>query len=154
MLQFLHTYRDIFFPKLNDALHLISFADIAIKYLKNRGYEPYLCKNEDEARELVRTLPDQGMWPCLFTKSNTTGEKDLEEFYTDNETLDMERFENMGIIKSELEFNEKKLNEFEEGIIKLKSRPCWEKNKIVNQFHSILTNFDYKDKGKYLDEKM
>jgi len=146
--------RDIFFPKLNDDLHLMSFADIAIKYLKNRGYEPYLCKNEDEARELVRTLPDQGMWPCLFTKSNTTGEKDLEEFYTDNETLDMERFENMGIIKSELEFNEKKLNEFEEGIIKLKSRPCWEKNKIVNQFHSILTNFDYKDKGKYLDEKM
>ena len=44
--------RDIFFPKLSEDLHLISFADIAVKYLKSIGYEPYLCKDEDEAREL------------------------------------------------------------------------------------------------------
>ena len=43
--------RDIFFPKLSEDLHLISFADIAVKYLKDKGFEPYLCKDEDEARE-------------------------------------------------------------------------------------------------------
>jgi hypothetical protein len=42
--------RDIFFPKLSDRLHLISFADIAIEYLRAKGYEPYLCSSEDEAR--------------------------------------------------------------------------------------------------------
>ncbi|WP_289157139.1 UDP-N-acetylglucosamine 4,6-dehydratase, partial [uncultured Pseudoalteromonas sp.] len=68
--------RDIFFPKLSEALHLITFADIAVKYLQDRGYEPFLCKTEDEARELVKTLPAQGKWPCLFTESDTTGEKD------------------------------------------------------------------------------
>src|SRR5690606_7307017 len=36
--------RDIFFPKLSEHLHLISFADIAIKYLKDKGYKPHLCK--------------------------------------------------------------------------------------------------------------
>ncbi|MDN3684027.1 hypothetical protein QW180_08885 [Vibrio sinaloensis] len=46
--------RDIFFPKLSEALHLISFADIAVKYLKQRGYEPHLCNSEDEARELAK----------------------------------------------------------------------------------------------------
>lgn len=72
--------RDIFFPKLNENLHLISFADIAVKYLNSLGYEPYLCKDEDEARELAKTLPEEGKYPCLFTSSDTTGEKDFEEF--------------------------------------------------------------------------
>ncbi len=31
--------RDIFFPKLSEALHLITFADIAVKCLKQRGYD-------------------------------------------------------------------------------------------------------------------
>ncbi|NMU06943.1 polysaccharide biosynthesis protein, partial [Vibrio parahaemolyticus] len=52
--------RDIFFPKLSEALHLISFADIAVKYLEQLGFEPYLCSSEDEARELAKTLPEQG----------------------------------------------------------------------------------------------
>jgi FlaA1/EpsC-like NDP-sugar epimerase len=93
--------RDIFFPKLSESLHLITFADIAIKYLEQLGYEPFLCSNEDEARELTKTLPQEGKWPCLFTSSDTTGEKDFEEFFTDKEILDMQRFDNLGIIKNE-----------------------------------------------------
>ena len=99
--------RDIFFPKLSENLHLISFADIAVKYLQNLGYEPYLCKDEDEARELAKTLPKEGKWPCLFSASDTTGEKDFEEFFTDKEILDMNRFENLGIIKNEAIYDEK-----------------------------------------------
>ncbi|KGM27551.1 hypothetical protein KS18_13965 [Photorhabdus luminescens] len=34
--------RDIFFPKLSEALHLITFADIAVKYLEQHGYQPYI----------------------------------------------------------------------------------------------------------------
>ena len=64
--------RDIFFPKLSAKLNLITFADIAVKYLENIGYEPYLCKSEDEARDLVKTLPDEGKWPCYFFQSDTT----------------------------------------------------------------------------------
>jgi FlaA1/EpsC-like NDP-sugar epimerase len=146
--------RDVFFPKLSKALHLISFADIAIKYLKDKGYEPYLCNSEDEARELIKTLPEQGKWPCLFTKSDTTGEKDFEEFYTDEETLDMDRFENLGIIKNNPEFDEDKLTEFENVINRLKSSLSWAKQQIVDQFFIMIPGFNYEDKGKYLDGKM
>ncbi len=52
--------RDIFFQNLVKILHLISFADIAVIYLNDLGYEPYLCKDEDEARELIHTLPKEG----------------------------------------------------------------------------------------------
>lgn len=146
--------RDIFFPKLSQALHLVSFVDIAVKYLKEKGFEPYLCNTEDEARELIKTLPDQGKWPCLFTKSETTGEKDFEEFYTDKEELDMDRFENFGIIKNKPEFDESQLNNFENTIGKLKSNISWNKKLIVDEFFKIIPKFEYHDKGKYLDGKM
>ena len=146
--------RDIFFPKLNETLHLISFADIAVKYLKNNGFEPYLCKKEDEARELIKTLPEQGKWPCLFTKSNTTGEKDFEEFYTDKEILDMDRFKNLGIIKNSPEFDDEKLNYFENSMNNLKSSLSWTKPQILEQFFNLIPEFSYKDVGKYLDGKM
>ncbi len=146
--------RDIFFPKLSEALHLISFSDIAIKYLKGKGFEPYLCNTEDEARELIKTLPEQGEWPCLFTKSDTTGEKDFEEFYTDKETLDMDRFENLGVIKNEVSFDNSKLDYFESTIGNLKNSLSWTKKDIVSQFFSMIPEFDYEDKGRYLNGKM
>jgi FlaA1/EpsC-like NDP-sugar epimerase len=146
--------RDIFFPKLSGALHLMSFSDIAIRFLKNKGFEPYLCKTEDEARKLIKTLPEQGKWPCLFTKSDTTGEKDFEEFYTDKETLDMDRFENLGVIKNKPEYNENQLNNFEDAISQLKSSMDWDKKSIINEFFKMIPGFGYNDNGKYLDGKM
>jgi len=146
--------RDIFFPKLSEDLHLISFADIAIKYLEDKGYEPYLCKDEDEARELAKTLPEQGKWPCLFTSSDTTGEKDFEEFFTDKEALDMKRFQNLGVIKNEPEFSEVLLNEFEKTIDEMQSKKTWSKEEIVKLFYKLIPDFGHKETGKYLDGKM
>ncbi|WP_296381626.1 UDP-N-acetylglucosamine 4,6-dehydratase [Winogradskyella sp.] len=147
--------RDIFFPKLSEDLHLISFADIAVKYVKTLGYEPYLCDNEDEARELVKTLPQTGKWPCLFTKSDTTGEKDFEEFFTENETLDMERFNALGIIKNDLDSNnEDQLELFSNTIENLKAKKAWTKDDITNLFFKMIPDFGHKETGKYLDHKM
>ena len=146
--------RDIFFPKLSESLHLITFADIAVKYLANLGYKPYLCESEDEARELSKTLPEQGLWPCLFTDSDTTGEKDFEEFFTDNETLDMERFSNLGVIKNKALYDPELVSEFEQTILQLKHDRAWTKDEIVKLFFKMLPNFGHKETGKYLDSKM
>ena len=146
--------RDIFFPKLNEDLDLISFADIAVKYLKEKGYEPYLCKDEDEARKLAKTLPQEGKYPCLFTLSDTTGEKDFEEFFTDAETLDMDRFENLGIIKNDISFDEEKLKHFETTMKTYKENLAWKKEDIVKEFFTLIPDFGHKETGKYLDGKM
>lgn len=146
--------RDVFFPKLSEDLHLITFAEIARMYLKERGYEPYMCKDEDEARELAKILPEKGKWPCLFTKSDTTGEKDFEEFFTDKEVLDMERFSNLGIIKNEAIYNEELLNEFEQTIKAYKEKYEWTKEEIVTLFFKMIPDFGHKETGKYLDSKM
>ena len=146
--------RDIFFPKLIENLHLISVADIAVKYLKDLGYEPFLCESESEAIELSKTLPLSGKWPCLFTSSDTTGEKDFEEFFTDTETLDMDRFNGFGVIKNEAIFNEDKLNNFEKTIKIFLKEMSWNKEDIVKEFFTLIPDFGHKETGKYLDGKM
>lgn len=146
--------RDIFFPKLSEALHLISFADIAVKYLEQLGYEPHLCESEEEARQLVHTLPSEGKWPCLFTASDTTGEKDFEEFYTENEKLDMSQFENLGIIKNEPLYEQELLTIFENSISQMKNDKAWTKEQIVELFFTMIPDFGHKETGKYLDSKM
>lgn len=146
--------RDIFFPKLSDSLHLTTFSSIAVKYLEQRGFEPYLCETEEEARSLVHGLPAKKQWPCLFTPSDTTGEKDFEEFFTESETLDMERFANLGIIKNELSFDDEKLNHFERRIQQMITRGAWRKDEIVSLFHEMIPGFGHLETGKYLDSKM
>lgn len=146
--------RDIFFPKLNENLHLISFADIAVKYLTEIGYEPYLCESEEEARNSVEELIKQKKWPCLFTNSDTTGEKDFEEFFTEKEILDMNRFYNLGIIKNDINFDNSKLESFTSSISEMKENLVWNKDEIVNLFHDLIPNFGHKETGKYLDSKM
>lgn len=146
--------RDIFFPKLSENLHLITFAEIAIKFLNNLGYEPFECKTEEQARELIKTLPMEKKWPCLFSKSDTTGEKDFEEFYVDGEILDLNRFPNLGIVKNNLSFDDSKLDAFIENIKSAKQKLVWDKQYILNEFINILPSFDHKETGKYLDSKM
>ncbi len=146
--------RDIFFPKLDEKLHLISFADIAVKYLEQLGYQPVLCSNEEEARDLIKTLPNQKQWPCLFTESDTTGEKDFEEFFTEHEELDLTRFSSIGIIKNELFVEEERLKSFESKIQSLRKAGKWEKQDIVDLFHYMIPDFGHLETGKYLDSKM
>jgi FlaA1/EpsC-like NDP-sugar epimerase len=146
--------RDIFFPKLSESLHLITFSDIAQRYLKEKGFEPYLCSTEEEARELAKTLPEKGQWPCLFTTSDTTGEKDFEEFFTQTETLDMKRYQNLGIIKNNSINHCEKIDHFTKAVQSMKSAGNWTKKEIVELFFEMIPNFAYVEKGKYLDAKM
>lgn len=145
---------DVFFPKLSESLHLITFSEIATRYLKQQGLEPYECLNEDEARQRVIELAENRKWPCLFTKSDTTGEKDFEEFYTESERLDMDRFFNLGVIKNEIRHNSDLLTYFEAQINSMKTKGHWSKEELVSLFHKMIPGFDHKDKGKYLDSKM
>jgi FlaA1/EpsC-like NDP-sugar epimerase len=146
--------RDIFFPKLSEKLHLITFSEIAVRYLRERGYEPYECDSEDEARDKADELIANKQWPCYFFKSDTTGEKDFEEFFTDKEDLDMERFETVGVIKNLPYFDEAKLDDFMDGIETLREKGTWTKDDIVKLYFGLLPEFAHKETGKYLDQRM
>ena len=145
---------DIFFPKLSELLHLTTFSDIAVRYLNELGYEAFECVSEDEARGRAAELIAKKQWPCYFFKSDTTGEKDFEEFFTDNEDLDMDRFDTVGVIRNQRAFDEVKLNEFMDGIDALREKASWTKDDIVKLFFGLIPEFAHKETGKYLDQRM
>ena len=146
--------RDNFFPKLSERLHLITFSDIAVRFLKERGFEYYECESEDEARSMSEELISKKKWPCYFFKSDTTGEKDFEEFFTGREELDMDRFETIGVVKNKTNSDCADLDEFMLGIEALRIKGTWTRENIISLYSNLLPNFHHKETGKYLDGKM
>jgi FlaA1/EpsC-like NDP-sugar epimerase len=146
--------RDIFFPKLSEKLHLITFSDIAVRYLQDKGFEAFPCESEEEARGSMEACLARHQWPCYFFQSDTTGEKDFEEFYTDTEDLDMTRFETLGVIRSRASFDPDRLNHFLKRIETLRASRSWTRHDLVELFHVTLDNFDHKETGRFLDSRM
>lgn len=146
--------RDIFFPKLSEELDLTRFSDIAVRFLESLGFEPYECASEDEARDRADELIAAKKWPVYFFASDTTGEKDFEEFFTDAETLDMDRFDNIGVILNEPTFDNGRLEHFLATIEAIRSGKTWDKPEIVALFNYMIPDFAHKETGKYLDNRM
>lgn len=146
--------REIYFPKMSEALNLTRFSDIAMRYLEARGYTPHQCESEDEARGRAAELIAKRKWPVYFFASDTTGEKDFEEFFTLAETLDMDRFDTLGVILNEPDFDAAKLDWFLEEIAAIRARPTWDKPEIVDLFNKMIPDFNHKETGKYLDNRM
>ena len=146
--------KDIFFPKLKDELHLITFKSIAQKFLLDQGFTPMECSSEEEARSTIEKCIEEKKWPCYFSPSTTTGEKSFEEFYREDEQLDLERFENLGIVKSELNAAGEQLDLFLKKVNEMRDKNHWEKEEIVTLFQSLLPEFNHIETLRSLDQKM
>ena len=99
-------------------------------------------------------LKSAGKYPVYFFKSDTTGEKDFEEFFTDKETLDMERFENLGVIKNGSVFEQEKLDMFVARIKSMCTKGEWTRGELIDLFNEMIPNFSHKETGKFLDGRM
>jgi FlaA1/EpsC-like NDP-sugar epimerase len=146
--------RDLFFPRLDQNLNLITFSEIATRYLRAHGYEPMECASEQEARVRVAELKQCRKWPVYFSPSDTTGEKDFEEFFTPAEIVDLTRFVSVGVIKNEAVYDLTKLQHFEMVIRNLHLNGRWTRMDLIHLFNSIIPEFAPKETGKFLDQKM
>mgnify|MGYP007107660324 CR=1 FL=1 len=70
------------------------------------------------------------------------------------EKLDLERFEDFGIVKSEIYYNEELLDFFLEKIDNHRNKGYWIKQDLVELFKMLLPEFQHLETGKYLDSKM
>ena len=145
---------DIFFPRLRENLEPVTFTDILVRYLAELGYEPYLCQTEEEARNLVHILIPKGKWPCLFTRTDTTGEKIIEEFHAENQAVNLKRFKNIGIIKNESAYEPEKIEFFEKRITEMKQSKKWNRIDLIDLISEIVPDFAHLEKNKFLDDKM
>lgn len=148
---FLGLNRDAFFPKMDEERHLITFPEIAALILDDRGLEPLPSASEDEARRMVGRVP--GKWPCHFAPSNTTGEKPVEEFFGDDDDLDLERYRNIGVVRGapgELAPIDRCL----EAIEGIRCTENWSKEEVVRAVRIAVPELCHNEKNRSLDEKM
>jgi FlaA1/EpsC-like NDP-sugar epimerase len=146
--------RDVFFPKLNEDLHLATFSEIARRYLHQLGFEVFECDSENEARERADELIGRKLWPCYFFTSDTTGEKAIEEFFTAQELIDVTRFQSIGIIRSHIDFEAAALDAFSSGLENIRQQTSWSKSELLDLVVDVLPNFSHHETGKYLDQRM
>ncbi len=141
----------VFFPKLDFKKDQIYFKEIALNFLNKNGFEPFLAKSEKEAKEFNHDkFPNT--YPIYFFKTDTSGEKSYEEFYTKDEDYDTNKFNSIGFIKYDKVniSTEDVLNDFENIFKNSKS----EKLDIINVINKYVSNFKHIETGKNLDQKM
>ena len=144
---------DIFFPKLNENLYMIPFSDIAIRFLNYHGFEAVECASEAEARAKVIEFKAKKKWPCFFSESDTSGEKEYEEFFERDEEVDYNRFESLGVVKNSAVVSDDKLEYFLGSISGMKGGG-WSRQDLIGLFKEMLPGFQHYEKSKFLDEKM
>lgn len=143
---------DIIFPKLTED-SMVNFADFVAPFLNEIGYEPTICHSENEAKEAVSEI-ENGKYPVYFFSSNTSGEKLYEEFYTNEEELDMKKFSGLGVVKNG---KRRSIEELENVVKDIKStfnKEHLSKDDVVQLLHKMLPGFQHIETGMNLDQKM
>lgn len=146
--------REIFFPKLEEA-QMMTFDAIAKALLKEHGYDVLECASDEEAVDRASELKNGSRaYPVHFSVSDTSGEKAFEEFFTDGESVDMERFSSLGVItdKSIPDFD--KVNAVMQKLDVAFENINLTKDDVVEIIKGYLPNFEHIEKGKSLDSKM
>lgn len=147
--------REIFFPKLEDS-KMMRFDTIAEAFVRAHGYEVSYCNSESEAIDQSRNLREEGKkYPVYFSKSDTSGEKLYEEFFTDVERIDMSRFTSLGVIvDKELPDMDKIISLVDRLDKAFENGGELSKEDVVSIISGYLPEFKHVETGKSLDEKM
>lgn len=145
---------EIFFPKLGEE-KMMTFSTICDRFLSVLGYEKKECATDEEAKLFAAEMSeDSKIYPVVYFKSDTTGEKDFEEFYVPGEKLNMERFSSLGVIEDVKKRPMVELETFFNELEAIFHEPDFTKAEVVEAIKRFLPNFEHIEKGKNLDQKM
>lgn len=145
--------REIFFPRLEEE-QMMTFDKIATAFLQENGFDVLECESDKDAIDKAEALKQgSNKYPVHYSGSNTSGEKAYEEFYTDEETADLNRFKALGIVTGK-EIPDR--NKVDDLYVKLNAAFDSEtsKEEIVEIMKEYLPNFEHIETGKSLDSKM
>lgn len=146
--------REIFFPKLEEA-QMMTFDAIATALLHEHGYDVLECNSDAEAIDKSENLKQGSKnYPVHYSKSDTSGEKDFEEFYTEAEELDTDRFSSLGVIINKEITDKARVEVLFNKLNKAFASEEITKKEVVEIMQDYLPNFEHIEKGKSLDSKM
>ena len=144
---------DIYFPKLNEN-QLVNFKSITEDFFKYLNKDIKICKSEKEAKEIALKLFDNSSYPVYFFKTDTSGEKLYEEFYTAEDEVNFNKYESIGVVTNSLKPSFSEMEVTIKKIETLFKRESYKKEDIIEIMNKILPNFNHIETGKTLDQKM
>lgn len=146
--------RAIFFPKLSEA-QMMTFDAIATELLKAHGYELLECTSDEEAIDKAEDLKNgSNFYPVHYAVSDTSGEKPFEEFVTDTETVDVERFSSLGVITGKEIPDKEQVAALLRNLNAAFDKKETTKDEIIAIMKAYLPNFEHIETCKSLDSKM
>lgn len=144
---------EVFFPKLEEET-MKTFSSICDDFITEMGFEKHECSNDEEAKAFAASHLPGKKYPVVYFNSDTTGEKDYEEFVVDGEASDLDRFKALGVITSSKHRTKKEVENFISNLETLFSNRDFTKADVVECLKDFLPNFEHEEKGKNLDQKM
>ena len=146
--------RNIFFPKLEEA-QMMTFDAIGTELLKVHGYEVLECDSDEEAINKAEDLKNgSNLYPVHYSASDTSGEKPFEEFVTDSETADYDRFSSLGVITGKEIPDKSRVEKLFKELNAAFDKESTTKEEVVAIMKDYLPNFEHIETGKSLDSKM
>lgn len=146
--------REIFFPKLGEG-QMLTFSTICDRLLETLGLKRKQLATDKEAKLFSHNMPfNNHTYPVVYFESDTTGEKGYEEFFVPGESINMSRFEALGVIEETTHRNMAEVEAFFTELEALFRKDNFTKAQIVEAIKTFLPNFEHEEKGKNLDQKM
>lgn len=139
---------EVFFPKLGEE-QMLTFSSICDDFVRENGFKKQMCATDSEAKLYVGEN-----YPVVYSNSNTTGEKAYEEFYVTGETLDMNRFDSLGVVENTIRQPLEKVNALFDELEHTFVNPNFTKAEVVDAIKRFIPNFEHEEKGMNLDQKM
>lgn len=145
---------EVFFPKLGEE-KMKTFSSICDEFINAIGYSKFECCTDEEAKHFAANMSsDCREYPVVYFKSDTTGEKDYEEFYVAGESVDTERFYSLGVILPTVVRPKSEIDSFINSLQMIFDSAEFTKSEVIDCLKKFLPNFDHEEKGKNLDQKM
>lgn len=145
---------EIFFPKLDEE-QMLTFSAICDSFVKAEGFEKVECRDDKEAKLFASHMSyESSLYPVVYFKSDTTGEKAYEEFYIPGEKVNLNRFSALGVIEETPRRSMVEVSSFFNDLETIFAKENFTKAEIVDAIKTFIPNFEHEEKGRNLDQKM
>ncbi|MGH7388980.1 MAG: polysaccharide biosynthesis protein [Candidatus Rokuibacteriota bacterium] len=147
--------REVYFPRLEPTRHLLSLAEIAGVLLEELGMRAEVFASEDEARRSgLLTGEPPTAWPCVFSATDTTGEKLLEEFFTEEDQPDFSRYRAIGVITEGALPDTSGLAAARAAVERVRGERQWRKADLIEAIRLAVPELQHTELHRSLDAKM
>ncbi len=147
-------HRHMVIPRLNPDRDLVRFTDIAAATLRDHGLAPVWFKDPEQARRAVLEEKSQGRYPVLVTQSDTSGEKEVEQFVGADEVaidIGLEGVQAVAAGRVDIGALTEVLSVIDRAAT---GAEALAKMDLVAALKRLVPELDHRDTGKSLDKKM